>query len=84
MWGLFDKLKFIYIELPKFRKRQDQLETHFDKWLYVFRHLSELNNRPVELQDRVFEKLFKAAEIAHFSPQEREAYEDSLSNVSFG
>lgn len=74
----YDKLKFIYIELPKFKKNQDQLETQFDKWLYVFRHLSELQDRPQKLQDRIFQKLFDAAEIARFSPAEREAYEESL------
>jgi len=74
----YDKLKFIYIELPKFKKKQEELETQFDKWLYVFRHLSELQNRPRALQDRIFEKLFEAAEIAKFTPNEREAYEESL------
>lgn len=74
----YDKLKFIYIELPKFKKQEDELETQFDKWLYVFRHLSNLQDRPKKLQDRVFQKLFDAAEIAKFSPEERNAYEDSL------
>lgn len=74
----YDKLKFIYIELPKFKKQEDDLETQFDKWLYVFRHLSKLQDRPKKLQDRVFQKLFDAAEIAKFSPEERDAYEDSL------
>jgi hypothetical protein len=44
----------------------------------VFRHLSNLQDRPPRLQDRVFQKLFEAAEIAKFSPEERDAYEDSL------
>lgn len=74
----YDKLKFIYIELPKFKKQEEELETQFDKWLYVFRHLSNLQDRPPKLQDRIFAKLFEAAEIARFSPEEREAYEDSL------
>lgn len=74
----YDKLKFIYIELPKFTKQEEELETQFDKWLYVFRHLSKLQDRPPKLQDRVFQKLFEAAEIAKFSPEERNAYEDSL------
>lgn len=55
-----------------------ELVTHFDKWLYVFTHLSQLQNRPQKLQERVFAKLFEAAEIAKFSPKEREAYEESL------
>lgn len=74
----YEKLKFIYIELPKFKKGQDELENHFDKWLYLFRHLSELQDLPSKLQERIFQKLFAAAEIARFSPEELEAYEESL------
>ena len=72
----YDKLKFIYIELPKFKKKEEELETHFDKWLFVFRHLAELQNRPKALQEKVFERLFEAAEIAKFTPEEREVYEE--------
>ncbi|TXB59439.1 Rpn family recombination-promoting nuclease/putative transposase [Phaeodactylibacter luteus] len=74
----YDKLKFIYIELPKFKKTQEELEDHFEKWLYVFRHLSELQDRPQQLQDRIFRKLFDTAEIAKFTAEERVAYEESL------
>ena len=74
----YDKLKFIYLELPKFTKKENELETHFDKWLYVFTHLSELQNRPKSLQERIFKKLFETAEIAKFSPKEKVAYEESL------
>ncbi|MEM8529006.1 MAG: Rpn family recombination-promoting nuclease/putative transposase [Bacteroidota bacterium] len=74
----YDKLKFIYIELPKFDKKVSELETRFDKWLYVFTHLWQLQDRPKELQDRVFKKLFKVAEIAKFSKEDRKAYEESL------
>lgn len=74
----YKKLKFVYIELPKFTKTEKELVTQFDKWLYVFTHLSQLQNRPKALQEKVFKKLFETAEIATFTPQEREAYEDSL------
>ena len=74
----YDKLKFIYIELPKFKKTEEELETHFDKWLYVFRHLSQLQDRPQKLQDKVFERLFESAEIAKFNQEDRFAYEESL------
>ncbi|MGH1338697.1 MAG: Rpn family recombination-promoting nuclease/putative transposase [Aureispira sp.] len=74
----YDKLTYLYIELPKFKKTEEELENKFDKWLYVFRHLSQLQDRPIALQERVFEKLFEAASIATFSRQERDLYEDSL------
>ena len=30
-----DKLSFIYLEIPKFDKKLDKLETNFDKWMYL-------------------------------------------------
>ena len=74
----YDKLTFIYLEMPKFDKGLTQLESQFDKWLYVLKHLPDLQERPIALQERVFEKLFIQAEIAGFTKEEREAYEDSL------
>ncbi len=74
----YDKLKFVYIELPKFKKKEEELETQFDKWMYVFTHLARLKDRPQKLQDRIFTKLFEAAEIAKFTQEERDAYQKSL------
>ena len=74
----FDKLTYIYLEMPKFNKTEDQLETMFDKWLFVLRNLSRLFERPKALQEKVFTKLFEQAEIARFSPEERRGYEDSV------
>ena len=74
----FDKLTFDYLEMPKFNKTEDQLETMFDKWLFVLRNLSRLLERPAALQERVFEKLFRQAEIAKFTPEERQDYEESV------
>ena len=74
----YDKLKFVYLELPKFTKKIEDLTTHYEKWLYVLRHLSNLQERPKTLQERVFRKLFQAAEIANFSKEEKDAYEESL------
>ena len=74
----YDKLKFIYVELPKFKKTVEQLETHFDKWLFLLKHLPDLNAPPEVLQERTFSQLFEVAEIASFSSEEQDAYEDSL------
>jgi len=74
----YKKLKFVYIELPKFTKTEAELETHFDKWLYVLRHLPDLEDRPEKLQEKVFIQLFEAAEVAKFTPKERAVYDASL------
>jgi predicted transposase/invertase (TIGR01784 family) len=74
----YEKLKFIYLELPKFKKTIDQLNDHFDKWLFLLKHLPDLEDPPLVLQENVFMQLFEVARITNFSPSEREAYENSL------
>ncbi|NER19329.1 MAG: Rpn family recombination-promoting nuclease/putative transposase [Symploca sp. SIO1C2] len=74
----YEKFKFIYVELPKFTKTVDELESHFEKWLFLLRHLSELEAPPEALQEVIFEQLFEVAEIANFSAIEQDAYENSL------
>ena len=63
----YDKLTFIYLEMPKFNKTLEELESRFDKWLYVIKNLNRLDHIPSKLQEKVFEKLFKVAEIALLS-----------------
>lgn len=74
----YDKLTFIYLEMPKFNKTVDELETRFDKWLYVLKNLNRLDRIPERLREQVFEKLFETAEIAKFTPEQIRSYEDSL------
>ena len=74
----YNKLTFIYLEMPKFNKTIDELGTRFDKWLYVIRNLSRLEKVPEKLRERVFKKLFETAEIARFTPDQVRSYEDSL------
>ncbi len=74
----YDKLHYIYIELPKFKKRLEDLETELDKWLFIIKRLHELKNRPKILKDPIFDKIFQTAEIANYSKMERNQYQESL------
>jgi len=51
-----DKLRFIYLEMPKFNKMEDELETNYDKWLYLLKNMSELDEIPLRLQAFLFKK----------------------------
>ena len=73
-----DKLSFKYVEIAKFNKTEEELDTLYDKWLYVLKNLSRLDERPATLKEKVFTKLFEEAEIAKFTPTELKEYEDSL------
>ena len=74
----YNKLTFIYLEMPKFNKQIDELETRFDKWLYIIKNLSKLDRIPDSMREAIFEKLFRTAEIAKFTPKQVRSYENSL------
>ncbi len=73
-----EKLTFKYVEIAKFDKTPDKLRTLNDKWLYAQKNLPTLGDRPKELRDKIFDKLFAEAEIAKFTKKELREYEDSL------
>ena len=73
----YDKLEFIYVEIAKFNKTLGELETLYEKWLYALKNLYKLTQRPKELCNKVFDRLFEEAEIAKFTPQEIREYEAS-------
>ena len=72
------KLMFKYVEVGRFDKTDDELISLSDKWMYVLKNLSRLDNRPSSLSEKIFTKLFDAAAIARFTPMELREYEDSL------
>jgi len=74
----YDKLNYIYLEMPKFLKTEKELETGFDKWMFVLKNLPKLDRIPVELKENIFLKLFEVAEIAKMKPEEYQQYEFSI------
>ena len=70
----YDKLTFIYLEMPKFKKTEDELVTMQDKWLFVLKNICYLLEQPKELQDQVFTKFFEEARIGMFTKEEQFAY----------
>ncbi len=73
-----NNLTFVYVEMPKFCKQEDELDGMLDKWLYAMKNLYMLRNRPEVLNERIFKRLFEIAEIANYSRTELNEYRDSL------
>ena len=74
----YDKLTFIFIEMPRFKKTEDELQTHFDKWLYFLKNLPNFDEIPNILKEPVFIKGFQKAEISKYNQDELRKYEESL------
>ena len=75
----YEKLTFIYLEMPKFNKKIDELKTHFEKWMYVLKNIEELDNLPEKFQETVFEKMFEEAEVAQLTQEEYVSYAKNIS-----
>jgi len=74
----YDKFRFIYLEMPKFNKKIEELSTRFEKWMYVLKNLKRLDSLPDKLREKVFEKIFSVSEIAKLSNEEYKQYIVSL------
>ena len=64
-------LNFVFVELPKFRKKLEELDTNLDKCLYALCHIKELRRMPPTYTGSSFELLFRTAELAKFSKEEQ-------------
>ncbi len=74
----YDKLTYIYLEMPNFSKSEAELESRLDKWLYFIKHLEDFQTIPTIFKDEVFSKAFEKAELAKFDQTELDKYESSL------
>ena len=73
----YRKLRYIYLQMPVFKKEESQLKTQRDKWLYFLKHLPDLDQIPSILNEEVvFQKAFHTAEVAAMSKKDRDRYRD--------
>ena len=73
----YDKLSYIYLQMPNFTKKVSELKTQTDKWLFAIKNLHNLDDKP-EVLSGVFQKFFEQAQISNYTPKEVKAYEQSL------
>lgn len=74
----YDKLGFVFIEMPKFSKTETELVSELDNWLFLLKNLSKLDKIPTFLRKPVFSKLFNIAEVSNLNQEEKMAYDTSL------
>ena len=74
----FDKLKYVYLEMPNFKKTEQELQTRLDEWLYFIKNLEDFQSIPAIFEDEIFMQAFEKAEIAKYSEREFNEYQQSL------
>ncbi len=74
----FEKLKYVYLEMPNFKKTEQELQTRLDEWLYFIKNLEDFQSIPAIFEDEIFIQAFEKAEIAKYSEREFNEYQQSL------
>ncbi len=76
IYPLADELEFVFVELPKFDKTLEGLETLTDKWIYFMKTARTLRSVPEELGNvPELHKAFEIANEANLDPDELEDLE---------
>lgn len=74
----YDKLTYIYLEMPNFKMEESELSTRIEQWLYFIKHLEDFQSIPKIFKDKIFIKAFQKAEIAKYNDAEFNNYQNSL------
>lgn len=67
-----DDIELIFVELPKFSKTENELESIADKWIYFIKHAGELNFIPQSFTEPPLREAFDIASTACLSEEELE------------
>ena len=81
MEPMTDVLRFVFLELGRFKKGIPELETSFEKWIYLLKNMHKMTGIPAEFSDPLFSRLFMLAEIGKFTADEKQHYYKSLENM---
>ena len=74
----YDKLQYIFLQMPLFTKTESELKTRQDKWYYFLKNLASFEDIPAILREPIFERAFATAAVAQMTPDELRQYEESL------
>jgi len=72
------ELTFAFVELTKFSKKEDELVSAEDKWLYFIQQISKKDHIPASLAQGEFEDACHAAERMTWSEEELNDYDDAI------
>lgn len=67
-------MSYVFIELPKFNKSEEALETLQDKWIYFFKNWEKDKEIPAKIQEKELIEAYHSMEQFNWNRDEMEAY----------
>ncbi len=74
--NLLKDVKYFFIELKKFDKKEDELVTMVDKWTYFIKNAKNLEVIPSNVDDEGLKTAYLDADQQTWTKAERDAYDD--------
>jgi predicted transposase/invertase (TIGR01784 family) len=74
----YPKERFIFLQLPVFKKDADECRDDFERWIYVLKNMEILDRMPWAAKDSVFRKLAEIGEVSNMTKDERIEYDAAL------
>ena len=68
-----DDLSYVFVELPKFKKGLNELESVQDQWLYFFKNWEKTQTAPTNAKEEVIEA-YRSMEEYNWTKEEKDAY----------
>ena len=73
-----NKIRFIYLVMPLFKKKEEECTTFLDCWIYNLKHMETLEQMPFEAQHKIFKRLAEIADSKSLTKEEQEKYDNSM------
>lgn len=73
-----DKERFIFLQLPVFKKEADECKNDFERWIYVLKNMEVLDRMPWVAKNSVFHRLAEIGEVSNLSKEDRIKYDSAL------
>lgn len=68
-------IRQIFIDLGKFDKRESECRTRLEEWIYILKHMGNMNKMPFKDREEMFRYLEEYAEKSNMTPDERLVYD---------
>jgi predicted transposase/invertase (TIGR01784 family) len=73
--NLISDIEFNFIELPKFNKKENELDTIIDQWIYFIKNAENLNVIPENVKDEGLKYAYEDADKHNWTKAELDAYD---------
>ena len=73
-----NKIRFIYLVMPLFKKKEEECTTFLDCWIYNLKYMEIVEQFPCEALDKIFKKLAEYADSKTLTKEEQEKYDNSM------